>query len=134
MFNRPGKSDTSLGDAVRRTAPRVASLITQDLTIEGNLTGGGELQIDCVVRGDVSVSHLSVGETGRIEGAVTAEVVELRGRIIGSITAKQVRLYATAHLEGDLTHEQLTIEPGASFEGRSQKLQRSVGALPSPGA
>ena len=65
-----------------KRGPRVASLIAPDLTFEGGVTGDGELQVDGVVRGDVKVARLSVGETGQIEGSVVAEAVECRGRII----------------------------------------------------
>ena len=129
MFNRParagggsrGAASKSIGDGGRRPA-QVASLITDAITIEGNLSGDGELQVDCVIRGDVSVSRLSVGETGRIEGAVTAETVDIRGTVAGSITARQIRLHATARVEGDVTHDQLTMDPGARFAGRSLRL------------
>jgi cytoskeletal protein CcmA (bactofilin family) len=132
-------SDPGLGR--KSSGPKVATLITNEITVEGNLTGDGELQVDCMIRGDVTVTRISIGDTGRIEGAVTAEVVEVRGRVTGSITAKQVRLYANAHLDGDLTYDQLTVEPGAFFEGRSMKLrtagssgssQSSVLVLPPP--
>ena len=81
---------------------------------------------DGVIRGDVRVSRLTIGETGRIDGTVSAELVEARGKVIGSITAKQIRLFATAHIEGDITHEQLAMETGASFQGRSLKFQRQA--------
>lgn len=109
----------------RRTSPKVASLIADDISIEGNLRGDGELQVDGVIRGDVTVARLTIGESGQIEGSVHAELVEARGRVVGSITAKQVRLYASAHVDGDITHEQLTMEAGAFFEGRSLRLQRA---------
>jgi cytoskeletal protein CcmA (bactofilin family) len=86
--------------------------------------------VDCVIRGNVSVSRLSVGESGRIEGAVTSETVELRGTVTGSITARQIRLHATARVEGDITHDQLTMDSGARFEGRSLRLTRDAAALP----
>jgi len=41
-----------------------------------------------------------------------------------NITAKQVRLYGTAYVDGDITHEQLAMETGAFFQGRSLKFQR----------
>jgi cytoskeletal protein CcmA (bactofilin family) len=31
-----------------------------------------------------------------------------------------VRLHPSAEVVGDITHEQLVVEPGARFEGRSQ--------------
>jgi cytoskeletal protein CcmA (bactofilin family) len=134
MFSKPvnsnqngSNSDMSLSpdsSSRKSTGPKVATLITNDITVEGNLTGDGELQVDCMIKGDVTVTRISIGDTGRIEGAVTAEAVEVRGRVTGSITAKQVRLYASAHLDGDLTYDQLTVEPGAFFEGRSMKLRK----------
>jgi len=104
--------------------PRVASLISSDITIEGNLIGDGELQIDGTVKGDVKVAKLTIGDTGHVEGTISAEVVEVRGRIIGALSAKQVRLYGTAYVDGDITHEQLAMETGAFFQGRSLKFSR----------
>ncbi len=111
-------------DPIRKGAPKVASLVSPDITIEGDVTGDGELQIDGIVRGDVRVGRLTIGETGHIEGSIYAEVVEVRGRIVGAVTAKQVRLYGTAYIDGDITHEQLAMETGAFFQGRSLKFQR----------
>ena len=111
--------------------PRVASLISNDIVIEGGISGDGELHIDGVVRGDVKVGRLTVGETGHVEGSVAAEVTEVRGRVVGSVTAKQVRLYGTAYVDGDITHEQLAMETGAFFQGRSLKFQRPA-APPQP--
>ena len=107
---------------VRKTA--AVSVIGKDITVEGGITGEGEVHIDGVVRGDVRVGRLSVGESGHVEGTVVAELVEVRGRIVGAVTSKQIRLFATAHVDGDITHEQLAMETGASFQGRSLKFQR----------
>ena len=96
--------------------PKVATLIAENITIEGGVAGDGELHIDGIVRGDIRVSKLTIGETGHVEGTITAESVENRGRIVGAVTAKQVRLYATAYMDGDITHEQLAMEIGAFFQ------------------
>ena len=121
-------------EAARKAPPKVASLISPDITIEGGITGDGELQIDGVVRGDVRVGRLTVGETGHVEGSVFAEAVEVRGRVVGAITSKQVRLYGTSYIDGDITHEQLAMETGAYFQGRSLKFQRPAApqAQPAP--
>src|SRR5262252_457911 len=83
-----------------RRPASVASLVGKDIVIEGGIHGDGELQVDGVVKGDVRVARLTIGETGRIEGTVSAELVEARGKVIGSITSKQVRLFATAFIDG----------------------------------
>ena len=129
MFSKavkPGKtSDASLSATTgERKAPKPASLISQDLTLEGGIVGEGELHVDGVIRGDVRVGRLTLGDTGHIEGSVQAETVDIRGRIIGTITAKQVRPFGTAYVGGDITHEQLSVETGAFFQGRSLKFQR----------
>ena len=87
------------------------------------------------MKGDVRVEHVTVGDGGQIEGGVYAEAVEVRGRVSGSITAKQVRLYGACHVDGDITHEQLAMETGAFFQGRSLRLQRPApvqAAVPAP--
>jgi len=52
--------------------------------------------------------------------------------VVGSIAAKQVRLYASCHIDGDITHEQLTMEAGAFFQGRSLKFQRTSAPAAAP--
>ena len=113
-----------------RRSPKVASVISEDLTIHGNLLSEGEIHIDGKITGDVKVARLTLGESGVIEGSVTAEAVEIRGRVIGPVTAKLVRLFASSHIEGDITHEQLAMETGAHFQGRSLKLQRPASVAP----
>jgi cytoskeletal protein CcmA (bactofilin family) len=116
-------------EAARAAAPaargqKLASLIASDMTLEGNVVGGGELQVDGTIKGDVRVERVTIGDSGHVEGGVFAEAVEVRGRVSGSITAKQVRLYGACHVDGDITHEQLAMETGAFFQGRSLRLQR----------
>lgn len=120
----PAPAPAPMAPEAPKARPKVASLISDGITIEGGVVGDGELQIDGIVRGDVRVGRLTVGDTGHIEGSVYAEAAEVRGRVIGSVTAKQVRLYGTAYVDGDITHEQLAMETGAFFQGRSLKFQR----------
>ena len=113
MFSKPSNSPTPTTrpeppspDAVARApaaTKKGASLIGPDMTLEGNVAGGGELQIDGTVKGDVRVDRVTVGDSGQVDGAIFAEAVEVRGRISGAITAKQVRLYGACHVDGDIT-------------------------------
>ena len=119
--------------------PKPASMVAQGVAIKGDVMGEGEVHLDCVVQGDVRVGKLVLGPNARIEGALFAQVIEIHGRVTGSVSAKQVRLYATAVVDGDITHEQLAMETGAQFQGRSLKFQRPapppeapVAAVPAP--
>ncbi|MGH6991823.1 MAG: bactofilin family protein [Caulobacteraceae bacterium] len=128
----PQSSEEGSLAARRPTSQKAASLIASDMTIEGNVSCGGELQIDGQVKGDVRVERVTVGDGGQVEGGIFAEAVEVRGRVAGSITAKQVRLYGACHVDGDISHEQLAMETGAFFQGRSLRLQRSQAAVQPP--
>ena len=103
-----------------------ASLIGGDMVLEGDISGGGEIQVEGTIKGDIRVEHVTVGDGGVVEGGIYAEAVEVRGKVTGSITAKQVRLYGACHVDGDITHEQLAMETGAFFQGRSLRLQRQA--------
>jgi cytoskeletal protein CcmA (bactofilin family) len=108
------------------------STLGAGLVIEGNVSGSGDLVLDCTVHGDVKVSHLTVGESGNIEGKVEADTVEIRGRVVGSIKGQQVKLQATAYVEGDITHEQLAIDVGAYFQGRCLQTRPAAAAPTAP--
>jgi cytoskeletal protein CcmA (bactofilin family) len=129
MFSKPDKpiSSRPSNSRLEPSEPNgrkalAASLIAPNVTLEGDLTSDGDVQLDGTVRGDLKVARLTIGETGQVVGAVEAESVEIRGRVTGTISAKAVRLYGAAHVDGDITHDQLSIEAGAHFAGRSLKL------------
>jgi cytoskeletal protein CcmA (bactofilin family) len=136
----PPLPDLSAPQPVKKPVPqatpaRTASLLAADLTFEGNLIGSGDLHIDGTVRGDVKVGRLTVGETGNVEGGIQADYVEVRGRVVGAVSGKQVKLMGTAFVDGDISHEQLSIDVGAYFQGRclqSRKADPAPAAAPAP--
>lgn len=110
---------------------RGLSSLSADLQFDGQVSGSGDLQVDGLIKGDVRVGRLIVGETGSIEGGVGADYVEVRGRVVGAISGKQVKLVSTAYVDGDITAEQLSIDIGAYFQGRVLQSQRPA---PKPAA
>jgi cytoskeletal protein CcmA (bactofilin family) len=114
--------------------PKPVSMFAQGLTIRGDVVGDLEVHLDCVVLGDVKVGKLIIGPNARIEGSVISQAMEIHGLVIGAVTAQTVRLYGTARVDGDITHEQLAMEPGAEFQGRSLKFRRPAPAQAQPQA
>lgn len=110
------------------TSQRGLSTLSSDLQFDGNISGGGDLQIDGAIKGDVRVGRLIVGETGAVEGNVSGDYVEVRGRVVGAISGKQVKLIATAYVDGDITAEQMSIDIGAYFQGRVLQGRREAPA------
>lgn len=108
-----------------------ASFMNQGLRIEGSIRGAAELHIHCDVIGDVAVERLFVAESGAVEGRVSAERAEISGRIAGPIDARRIILKSTARVTGDLTYEDLEIEPGARLDGAARRRPAAeCGGLP----
>lgn len=131
MFSRPAKTSATHTDAVeglgpaRRSLP--ASLMAENVAIKGDVTSDGDVHLDGAINGDVRVGCLTVGEAGRINGAIEADMVVVRGRVTGSITARHVRLHGSAQVEGDITHTELAMDAGARFQGRSIRFEPAKG-------
>ncbi len=94
------------------------SIISSDVSIQGNITTVGELQLDGTVIGDVTCGSITLGETGSMSGTLVATTATIRGRVDGTIRAKAVLLERTAVITGDVTQESISIEAGAKVEGR----------------
>ncbi len=101
----------------------VPSIISRDLKIVGQLKSDGAIQIDGTVKGDIKAHMLTVGEQGKIDGSTVAETVRIFGTVNGRVQAKTVRLDKSAKVTADITHETLTIEVGAYFEGKVLPLK-----------
>lgn len=112
MFSSSKKTNPP---AAAKQAP--PSILSAGLTVNGDLTSDGEVQIDCLVNGDVTAARLAIGENAKVVGEVVAEHVLIRGEVIGRIRAKSVELDKTAKVRGDIWHELLSIAAGAKIEG-----------------
>jgi len=125
--NKPSNMNAQTQDA-RADMPvkSVPSIISADLTIEGNLNSTGEIQVDGVVNGDIRCKALIVGVKGSVIGEVVAQTVRMHGAVKGMIRAKSVFLASTARMSGDVEHESLAIEPGAYMEGHCKRITETT--------
>ncbi|MET0545206.1 MAG: polymer-forming cytoskeletal protein [Caulobacterales bacterium] len=115
----------------RPQAPSGPSIINSDVLIRGSVSTKGELQLDGSVEGDVRARKLTVG--GSIKGDVIGEeVVTVRGEVQGRIRGRRVELIAGSRVQGDVIHAQLSIEPGAQFEGQVRYVQDPLADAPKP--
>ena len=94
------------------------SVIGADIVIRGDLEASADLHVDGTVQGDIACASLVQGESSRIEGAINAETARLSGTVKGTITARELVILKSARIEGDVHYDALTIEHGASDEGR----------------
>ncbi len=115
MFSQ--KKPTSKAEASAAPKPAAPSIISSDLSINGILNSGGDIQVDGTVEGDIVSKKLTVSSSATVRGAIEAETVVIAGSVTGQIKARHVTLIKTARVIADVVQERLSVEPGAFFEG-----------------
>jgi cytoskeletal protein CcmA (bactofilin family) len=101
-----------------RTVSSTFSVLGPDAAIRGDISASADLHIDGHVDGDITCASLVQGEASEIVGAIRAESARLSGRVRGSITARDLVILKSAHIDGDVFYDALTIEQGAQVDGR----------------
>lgn len=87
----------------------------------------GQTFIACSIEGDVYLdddSELTIEKTGSISGQLHVHNLKVYGRIEGSIRSSgKVILYPGSSVEGEITAENLVIQPGAIANFKAHTLQ-----------
>ncbi|WP_373088504.1 polymer-forming cytoskeletal protein [Sneathiella sp.] len=112
MFSSNSKPETK--------SPKInamPSIISESLTIEGNLISEGEVQIDGQVNGGIKANTLTIGQSATITGDIDAGTLVIRGEVNGSLKGDEITVTSTATVRGDILHASLSIEPGAKIDG-----------------
>ncbi len=96
------------------------NLIGSGTLIEGNITSNGDIRVDGNLSGNLNTKgKVIVGETGKINGEVHCRTCEVEGKMEGKVFISELlSLRANSRLTGDITTNQLAIEPGALFTGK----------------
>ena len=110
------------------------SLISSDVKITGTIASSGEIQLDGRIEGELNVHSLTIGIHGKMEGNIEADHAVIKGAINGSITANRLILEKTASVTGDVFHETISVEAGASIEGSLKQINelKNVTVITSP--
>jgi cytoskeletal protein CcmA (bactofilin family) len=93
--------------------------------LEGNLNLQGNIRVDGSIRGDIAAEEavVIIGGQGTVEGNITAKYVFLAGKVKGNITASgSLEISSSAEVEGDLKYTRISIEEGATVQGKFFKL------------
>lgn len=93
------------------------SIISSDVEITGQINNSGTIQLEGCVIGEVNVQSLTIGSDGRVEGDINAQEVIVKGTVKGTIKAKKVILEQSATVVGDIFHDTISIQEGASIQG-----------------
>ena len=103
----------------------VDTLIGRQTEVLGDVRFSGGLHVDGKIKGSVTTlgadknAHLSVSESGAIEGDVRVPTMMLNGTVIGDVRAtEKLSLAAKARVTGNVHYKVLQMEPGAMINGQ----------------
>lgn len=96
------------------------SVISAGLTIEGTISGNGDVRIAGQFKGDVNVQgSLTIEAGAKLVGGVRASNVIIDGELEGNIdAASRVELRSTGVLNGNLNTGSLTVAAGSRMRGQ----------------
>jgi cytoskeletal protein CcmA (bactofilin family) len=110
---------------------RRKTVSAKGLKIEGRVTAEGLVELNGQIEGELRGTSLIISRGALVKGAVSADQVVVDGTVEGPIGG-DVILKSRAHVIGDIHHRSLSIENGASFEGRSVQTGRVKGEVTQP--
>lgn len=103
----------------------VPSIISFGTKIKGNILSGDVIHIDGAIEGNVACEELIIGSRGHVYGQVKAKTLSIYGFLQGSAEAETVMIAKGARVTGDIFHQSIAVEPGASVDGRCLRTQKT---------
>ena len=101
---------------------RVTSILGENTSWKGELTGRGGIRIEGLFEGKINLDGLIiVDQKGRVESdVITADTVIIGGSVRSDIQAKRVEIRSTGRVWGDVTTVRFSTEEGAYLRGTIQ--------------
>jgi cytoskeletal protein CcmA (bactofilin family) len=96
------------------------SIISENIAIEGDIRGHGNLVIEGSVKGNIELEdyNFAIGPTGNVEGKIYAQDISISGQMAGNIEAKgKVEITRSANFMGEIHACGIAVENGADFNG-----------------
>lgn len=100
---------------------QITTLIGESCVFEGNVTTTSSTRVDGQLKGKIAGEYsLIVGENGIVEGEIKAAETIVYGRVEGVIESGNLEIKSSGAVNGDVFIESLTVEKGATFNGRCE--------------
>ena len=108
------------------------TLIAANTSFEGKIKTEGSIRIDGKFIGDINAkANAAVGQTGSIEGTISARNITVAGKISGTVTAlEKLVLETKSIMQGDIRATKLVVDEGATFDGKCDMKQSSPAMPP----
>lgn len=106
---------------------RRGGVLSAGVSINGSLTFGEELVIDCKIEGTIdSAGKLTIEKNAHVTGEIRAGSVIVLGTVDGNVTAgERCELRAGCTLRGDIEAPRLVVDDDATFVGSAKITKRA---------
>ncbi len=96
------------------------NLIATGTIFEGKIKTPGSIRVDGKIVGEVTAAqNVSVGNSGELDGNISAKNITIGGKIKGMVIAQEKLVLETkAFVRGDIRAAKLVIDEGAVFDGK----------------
>jgi cytoskeletal protein CcmA (bactofilin family) len=108
----------------QRTSVNIQTLIGAGTRVHGDIEFSGGCHVDGEVVGhiralDAQSATLSISQTGRVEGGVTAPRIVLNGTVLGDVTSgERVEFGSSARVVGNVHYRLIEMAIGAEINGK----------------
>jgi cytoskeletal protein CcmA (bactofilin family) len=102
------------------------NLVAAGTVFEGKLRTPGSIRVDGKIIGEITATqNIAIGNSGEVEGNITAKNVTIGGKIKGLAVAQEKLVFETkAIVRGDIRAAKLVIEEGAVFDGKCMMSEK----------
>ena len=100
-------------------------IIGEGVRLNGKIEAPGSVQVNGAIEGDVSAQDIRIGASGRVNGSLSAQNIDLAGHAGQSISAiKHPVIRSGATVTGNIKYQTIEIESGARIEGSLESNDR----------
>lgn len=112
---------TSSGKKLDISFKSMPTIISRDLTIEGEIVSLGLIEIEGRIKGTIKGNSVVLRENCFVEGVIIAQSLSLRGAFDGKINAESIEISGKAKVTGEIEYQSLVVEDGACIDGNFKK-------------
>jgi len=102
-------------EKIPNSTKRKNTFIAKEIEIQGNFNGIGDVQVEGILHGDITVTSVIIGEHGTINGTIIATNVIVNGKLNGSIFCDTLDVMPNGQISNNIHVKKLLIS--GSVEG-----------------
>ena len=121
-----GKSNDT-EPAMKPPPSKSPSVLGPTLTFKGELSADEDLVIQATVEGTIAhqKKKITIGEQGKVRAHIEASTIIVEGTVEGDLHGDEVVIIKkTANVSGNVFAPRITLEEGATFNGRIEMKQK----------